>query len=83
MYFELWDLDTGNIIGDFDTEAEALAVVRSLVEVNTPSFVDMISLGCIEDNGSFRIVARGRPLAARADRAHASHAAQSRLRRPA
>jgi hypothetical protein len=67
-FYELWDLESGNIIGDFDTESEALAVVRNLLAVNANSFADLLSLGCTEADGTFRIVAQGRPLAARADR---------------
>ena len=81
MFYELWDLDSGNMIGDFDTEAEALAVVRSLLEVNANSFADLLSLGCTDDDGSFRIVSQGRPLAARADRAHEERVSQQRTRR--
>jgi hypothetical protein len=71
MYYELWDLESGNMIGDYDTEAEALIVVRDIVDANTPSFADLLSLGCTADDGSFRIVAQGRPLAVMADRAAA------------
>ncbi len=68
MFYELWDLESGNMIGDYDTEAEALVVVRDIVDANTPSFADLLSLGCTADDGSFRIVAQGRPLAVLADR---------------
>jgi len=72
MFYVLWDLDSGNMIGDFDTEAEALAVVHDLIGVNTPSFIDMLSLGSTADDGTVRIVAQGRPLAARAEQEAAS-----------
>jgi hypothetical protein len=32
MIWEIWDAVSRNIISDFETEAEALAAVRSLVE---------------------------------------------------
>jgi hypothetical protein len=32
MHWEIWDAVSGNAIADFETEAEALAAVRSLVE---------------------------------------------------
>ena len=32
MIWEVWDAVSGNAIADFETEAEALAAVRSLVE---------------------------------------------------
>jgi hypothetical protein len=31
MHYELWALNTGNLIRDYDSEAEALAMVRSLL----------------------------------------------------
>lgn len=31
MHFELWALNTGNLIRDYDREVEALAMVRSLL----------------------------------------------------
>ena len=69
MFYEFWHLGSGNIINTYNTEAEALSVVRGLLEVNTSSMADELSLGCNEDDGSFRIVAEGRPLAVMADRA--------------
>jgi hypothetical protein len=81
MFYELWDLDSRNMIGDFDTEYEALVMVHDLLEVNVPSFADFLSLGCNEDDGSFRIVAQGRPLAVMADRAVAKHTQAKRARR--
>ena len=32
----LWDLETGNAIGDYETESEALALVRELVGKGWP-----------------------------------------------
>ena len=34
MFYELWDVRSGNIINTYDTEAEALDVVRQLVALN-------------------------------------------------
>lgn len=31
MVYELWDLESGNAVADFETEAEALALVRRTV----------------------------------------------------
>ena len=36
MVWELWDIETGNMIGFRDTEAEALALVRNLVDKGWP-----------------------------------------------
>ena len=69
MFYELWDLDSGNSLGDFDSEADALQVVRELVEVNEPDFVDGLTLGRNGDDGAFAIVAEGAALAERAQAA--------------
>jgi hypothetical protein len=34
MSYQLWNLQTGNMIGDFDSEAEALAFIRETVELD-------------------------------------------------
>jgi len=78
MFYALWDLESGNLIGDFDTEAEALGVVRELLHANEPDFAEMLSLGRTDDAGSTMLVADGLKLAAlagvvnpdRAERAH-------------
>lgn len=30
-FWELWDVDSGNLLADFDTEAEGLVLVRELI----------------------------------------------------
>ena len=30
-YWELWDIDSGNLVADFDTESDGLALVRELI----------------------------------------------------
>ena len=30
-YWELWDVDSGNLVADFDTESDALVLVRELI----------------------------------------------------
>ncbi len=36
MHWELWSVDTANLVGTFDTEAEGLALVRELVGKGWP-----------------------------------------------
>jgi hypothetical protein len=31
VYWEIWDIESGNMVGHRDTEAEALALVRDLI----------------------------------------------------
>ena len=42
MQWELWDVETGNLVGWRETEADALALVRELVLKGWP--VDALSL---------------------------------------
>ncbi len=49
MHFELWALNTGNVIRDYDTEAEALAVVRELLADGWSA--DDLGLGLEFDEG--------------------------------
>jgi hypothetical protein len=46
MHWELWSIDTANLVGTFGTEAEGLALVRELVGKGWPA--DILSL-MIED----------------------------------
>ena len=64
MFYVLWDVETGNVVGDFATEDEALAVVRELLDENAPDYVDALSLGRTDDDGGTRLVAEGQRLAA-------------------
>lgn len=36
MRWELWDVESGNIVGERDSEAEAFAMVRSLIALGWP-----------------------------------------------
>ena len=36
MHWELWDIETANLVGTFDTEAAGLIVVRELVGKGWP-----------------------------------------------
>lgn len=46
MHWELWSVDTANLVGTFDTEAEGLTLVRELVGKGWPA--DVLSL-MVED----------------------------------
>lgn len=66
MFYALWDVETGNMVGDFVTQAEALSVVRELLDDNAPDYADVLSLGCTGDEGATRLIAEGQTLASRA-----------------
>lgn len=63
--YELWDTDFRNLLDDFDTEAEALAAVRGLIELNGPGCTGALALTCVDTDGRMTTVAMGEALAAR------------------
>ncbi len=66
MTYDLWDTSSGNIINTYETEAQALAMVRDLLEANGEAIAEALSLGYEADDGSIGIIAEGRELEARA-----------------
>ncbi len=48
--YELWDLDDGNRIGEFDTEADALAVLRDILAESGAESVSPLALIRITDD---------------------------------
>lgn len=66
MTYDLWDVESGNIVNTFETEREALDVVRTLLDLNGPEYALALSLGFEGEDGSMRIIAEGDDLAARA-----------------
>ena len=66
MAFELWDIESRNIVGDYATEAEALAVVRDLVHRDGPRPVESLLLAFEDDIGRTTPVASGTELVERA-----------------
>jgi len=67
VHYELWDVETGNIVSDFDTEIEALTLVRDLLAANKPDYAGALALGRTDDYGRTRIVAEGEALPALAE----------------
>jgi hypothetical protein len=64
--FDLWDVETGNMIGTFEREEDALSVVRDLLSLNGEAYADALDLGWVETDGHSRTVAAGQDLARRA-----------------
>jgi hypothetical protein len=64
--FELWNSESGNLLGAFATERDALAAVREAVQRNGPSYGHGLALGREGSRGDSRIVARGQALVDRA-----------------
>ncbi len=66
MFFELLDVETGNLIGTYETEEEGLAVVRRAARLSGPSYVSALALGYEDDDGEGAQLAGGSDLLARA-----------------
>ncbi len=65
--YELWDLDSGNCIGMYDTEPEALADVRDTVQRYGREAAVTLGLGRRESETEFAAVADLAALVARAE----------------
>jgi hypothetical protein len=66
MQYELWDLETGNIINTYASEAEALEDVRELLAESESRYAEALSLGFLTERGGRGVIASGAVLAARA-----------------
>lgn len=76
MRFAIWHLETGNMIGDFSTEAAALAAVREEIRANgSPNALVLQRDGA---GGDPEFIASGPALASRALRAEPSSALPDR-----
>src|SRR2546423_10871762 len=53
--FELWDNESGNLMGDYDTEKAALAALDEAVKEYGASYADSVALLCILPSGPTRI----------------------------
>jgi len=49
MHWELWETESGSMVGDYDSEADALAVVREAVRRHGPQVVSTLALGAEHD----------------------------------
>lgn len=66
MTYELWDADTGNALGTYDTEDAALQVVRATIKSNGREVVQSVGLLRVSARGRGELVAQGEDLVARA-----------------
>jgi hypothetical protein len=62
--YELWDTESRNLLDDFDTEADALRAVASLVALNGPSCTNALALTLVRRDGRMTTLAMGDTLAA-------------------
>jgi hypothetical protein len=76
--FELWDNESGNLMGDYDTEEEALTALDAAIKEYGPSYADSIALLCIFPSGPARI-ADGADLVVRTRQAAAAATARAAI----
>jgi hypothetical protein len=81
--YELWDLPSGNALGEFATEGEALAAVRGLLADHGAGAVAGLLLARTTARGRSRPVAQGQALAALAGAAAGPATAARRTAVPA
>lgn len=65
-FYGVWDVETGNSLGTYATEEEALAVVRELLHLNGGDYAEALDLGHRDANGVWMAIATGAALAERA-----------------
>jgi hypothetical protein len=66
LSYELWDTRSGNRLGEFASEADALEGVRETAAINGPRLVENLVLDAHDRSGNHHPVAQGRELAERA-----------------
>ena len=67
MTYELWDVATGNCIGRFGSEIDALARVRTLLDHFGPGYADDLELGVEDESATFLGSRTGALLVAQAE----------------
>jgi hypothetical protein len=67
--YELWDLDTRNLLAVFDSEAAALASIREDLRAHGRAAVENPLLGWAEEDGGGGEIAAGADLIAHAEAA--------------
>ena len=63
--YELWDMESRNLLDDFDTESEALEVIRELIELNGVACTGALALTYVGTDGRMTTLATGDALVAR------------------
>jgi hypothetical protein len=60
--FELWDIDSGNVVGSFSTEEDALEVVATLLQSYGRDYARQLALGRRDGIAPLQIVSAGEEL---------------------
>jgi hypothetical protein len=60
--FELWDMDTRNLVGTYETQEAALDIVRKTVRRHGHKHAESLALGTEDSRGNVRPIAAGQVL---------------------
>jgi hypothetical protein len=60
--YEVWNRESANLVGDFDSESDALAFVHEMVEQHGPDVVLAWALAFEDDGGETHSIAVGADL---------------------
>ena len=76
MHYQLWDVESGNLLDDFETLDAAVVVVRQLLALNGDEAVDDAALVRVNDDGQTVRVGAGRALVSLTSDEASGHEAQ-------
>jgi hypothetical protein len=62
MAYELWNGVSGNIVGAYASEDEAIDALRQAATRNGPQYVESLALIVEDDDGESRLIAEGQRL---------------------
>lgn len=66
MIYELWDVESGNLVSAYETEVDALATVREMIDLHGRSYAEALALVRDDDQADVETLAIGAALVARA-----------------
>ncbi len=64
LTYELWNIASGNRVGEFESQDEALASVRRTMHQHDASMIETLALGYEDEDGEGEVIAHGADLAA-------------------
>ncbi len=58
-FFDLWDLDSMNSLGTYNSQDEVIAIVRSSIQANGIGYADLLDVSIEDEEGNIEHVATG------------------------
>jgi hypothetical protein len=71
-HYGLWELQSRNLVADFTSERDALALVWENIKHSGPEIADTLALDVEDENGEGHLIATGQELAELARREFSS-----------